>query len=83
MILLAVDLESLLETTSNSIGRGEDGVDAPLLFLGFLGLWRLLVPSSFTLVVAPADPKVFVPICDVVEGEGGCSIGRAGASGFQ
>ena len=84
MILLAVDLESSLETTSNFIGRGEDGIDASFLFLGFFGvslacvnffgdtiLFGLLVPSAFTLVIAPADPEVFVSIYAVVESEGG------------
>ena len=30
MILFAVDLESSLETTSNFVGRGEDGIDVSI-----------------------------------------------------
>ena len=35
-VLLAVQLERSLETTSKSVGRGEEGIDASFLFLGIL-----------------------------------------------
>ena len=79
MFLLAVHLERSLETTSKSVERGEEGIDASFLFLGihFFGdtlLRGLTVLSAFTLVVAPADPEVFVPEGDVAKGEGASSL---------
>ena len=60
MFLLAVHLGTSLKTTSKSIGRGEEGIDAPLLFLGVLFF--------------PAEPGLFVSKYAVAAGEGALSL---------